>query len=120
MNIEEMEVKIKEEKAKLAILEEAYDKETEESKYQKIEFKIARKEEVIDKLIDRQQVLLDKEQANEEKGEPIKNEEEEEEEDEATDVCPGCGGDLVLVGKDDTGVTDIYECEKCGELYLDE
>ena len=116
MDYNEIEVKIKEEKAKLAILEEAYDKETEESKYQKIEFKIARKEEVIDKLIDRQQVLLDKEQTNAEKDGKDKAAEEEED----LDVCPGCGGDLVLVGKDDTGVTDIYECEKCGELYLDE
>lgn len=120
MNVKELEDRIKEEKARLAILEDAYEKEVEEVKYQKIEFKIARKEEVIDKLIDRQQVLLDKEQTNTEKDGKDKDAEEKEEDKEDKDVCPSCGGDLVLVGKDDTGETDVYECEKCGEMYLDE
>ena len=117
MNVKELEDRIKEEKAKLVVLEEAYDKETEEAKYQKIEFKIARKEEVIDRLIDRQQVLLDKEQTDVEKDGKDKDVEEKEED---KDVCPECGSNLVLVGKDDTGEVDIYECEKCGELFLDE
>ena len=115
MNVEDLEGKIKEEKAKLAILEEAYEKETEEGKYQKIEYKLDRKEEQINKLMDRQQVLIDREQTNTEKNGKDKDAEEED-----TDVCPSCGGDLMLVGKDDTGETDVYECEKCGEMFLDE
>ena len=103
MNVEELENKINEEKAKLVILEEAYEKEEEESKYKKIEFKMLRKEEVINDLIDRQQTLLDREAQN------IDAVNAEEEED--ADVCLVCGGDLVEIEE------GLYECEKCKELY---
>jgi RNA polymerase-binding transcription factor DksA len=115
MNVEELEMEIKKEKVELAALEKAYNSEEDESKYQKMEYKISRKEETIDKLTDRQQNLLDKETKDEEKEEPKdKNIEEGD-----LDICESCGGDLVLVGTDDKGV-DIYECERCHELYVDE
>ena len=114
MNVEELEKKISEEKAKLVKMEEAYEKEEDEAKISKLEYSISRKEESIDKLIERQQVLLDREVKDEEKPEAKdKNVEEED-----TDVCESCGGDLVLIGKDEEGI-DIYECEQCKELYLD-
>ena len=106
MDVEGLETKINEEKAKLVILEEAYEKEVEESKYRKIEYKIDRKEEVINNLIDRQQVLLDREAENAERDAKDANAEEED-----ADVCLVCGGDLVEIEE------GLYECEKCGELF---
>ena len=106
MNVEDLENKINEEKAKLVILEEAYEKEEEESKYKKIEFKMLRKEEVINDLIDRQQVLLEREAENAERDAKDVNTDEED-----ADVCLECGGDLVEIEE------GLYECEKCKELY---
>jgi Zn-finger nucleic acid-binding protein len=114
MNVDELEVEIKKGKEALISLEALYEKEEDEKKVQKLEFKMCAKEEAVNKLIERQQKLLDKEALEAEKDAgKDKNEEEED-----LDVCPECGADLVLVGKDDNGV-DIYECEKCKELYLD-
>jgi uncharacterized protein with PIN domain len=116
MDVNELEVEIKKGKEALAALEVLYEKEEDEGKASKLEYSISRKDESIDKLIERQQILLDREAKDAEKPEPKdKNKEEEDK-----DVCPECGGDLVLVGKDDTGETDVYECETCGELFLDE
>lgn len=115
MNVKELEVKIVEEKANLVKLEEAYEKDgLDETKLSKLEFSMSRKEEQIDKLIDRQQKLLDREAEDEEKEKPKdKNVEEEDE-----DVCPSCGGDLLEVGEEN-GIA-IFECVKCKELYLDQ
>ena len=115
MNVTELEEKITKEKALLATLEDSYEKETDEAKQVKIEYKIARKDETINRLIDRQNVLLDKEDA---KG--TDNSDKDAEEKEDGDVCEECGGDLILVGKDEKTGKDIYECELCGGLYLDE
>lgn len=113
MNVDELEAKIKEEKAALVKLEQAYEKEEDESKITKLEFSMMRKEENIDKLIDRQQKLLEKEEGDAQKDDPKdKNAEEED-----LDVCESCGGNLVQVGEDN-GVA-IFECENCKELYLD-
>lgn len=113
MDVQELEDRIKEEKAKLAGLEERYEKEEDEHKASKLEYAISRKDELIDGLIDRQQKLLDREQEDEEKEKPKdKNAEEEDE-----DVCSECGGDLVFVEHSDEG--DIFECEKCKELFLE-
>ena len=106
MDVNDLETKISEEKAKLVILEEAYEKEVEESKYRKIEYKIDRKEEVINNLIDRQQILLDREAENAERNAKDANAEEED-----AEVCLECGGDLVEIEE------GLYECEKCKELY---
>ena len=119
MNVEELEVKIKEEKAKLVVLEEAYEKEENETKQTKLEFKISRKEEAINRLIDRQVALLDKENKEGEEDKSNKKDKNAEEE-EDNDVCSVCGGDLVYVGKDNEGEVDIYECEQCGELYTED
>lgn len=118
MNVEELEAKIKEEKTKLATLEESYERESDEGKQTKLEFKISRKEESINRLIDRQDVLLDKEDKEGAKDNGKDKDVEEGEKDE--DVCESCGGDLLLVGKDDKDEVDIYECVQCGELYTDE
>lgn len=115
MNVEELEEKIKVEKAKLAVLYESYEKEEDEKKAQKLEFQVSRQDEIIDKLIERQQTLLDKETKDAVKEDP-KDKNAEEEED--LDVCENCGGDLVMVGVDDNNVP-VYECVKCGELFLD-
>ena len=113
MNVEELEGRIKEEKVKLAILNEKLEK-AEEGKTDKLEYQVSRQDEIIDKLIERQQNLLDKEVKDEEKDNPKdKNAEEED-----LDVCEECGSDLQLIGTDENGV-DIYECISCGELYLD-
>ena len=112
MNVDELEQKIKEEKDALVKLEVLYEAEADEGKSQKLEYKISRKEEGIDKLEERQQVLLDREAKEDTKD---KNAEEED-----TDVCPECGGNLVYVGKDNEGITDVFECEQCKELFLDE
>ena len=115
MNVEELEVEIKKEKDGLVKLEAAYEKEEDEGKSQKLEYKISRKEETIDKLIDRQQALLDREAKDEEKEKPKdKNVEEEDK-----DVCEECGSDLQLIGEDENGV-EIFECVSCGELYLNQ
>ena len=115
MNVEELEQKIKEKKAKLVRMEEAYEKEEDEGKINKLEYSISRIEENIETLIDRQQKLLDREAEDEAKEKPKdKNAEEED-----LDVCEACGGDLVQVGEDEKGVA-IFECTKCRELYLDE
>ena len=114
MNVEEIEVKIKEEKANLAKLEQNYEKEEDESKITKLEFSMMRKEEAIEKLIDRQQKLLEREERDAEKDNgKDKNAEEDE------DICPECGGNLMQVGEDSDDIA-IFECEKCGELFLDE
>lgn len=115
MNVDELEAEIKKEKDALVKLEVSYEAEQDEGKSQKLEYKISRKEETIDKLIERQQVLLDREAKDEEKDEPKDKDKEEEDK----DVCESCGGDLVLIGQDENGV-DVYECEKCKELYVDE
>lgn len=115
MNVDELEVEIKKEKEALGKLEGLYEKEEDGNKQQKLEYKISRKEETIDKLIDRQQILLDKEAKDAER-DNAKDKNKEEEEDH--DVCEECGSDLQLVGTDENGV-DIYECVSCGELYLD-
>lgn len=113
MNVEELEEEIKKEKKALLALEKTYEAEEDEKKCVKLEYKISRKEETIDKLIERQSTLLDKEAADSAKEDPKdKNEEEED-----ADVCDSCGGDLVYVDTTDEG--DVYECEKCGGLYLD-
>ena len=115
MNVEEIEVEIKKEKEVLEKLEIRFEKEEDENKTDKLSFQISRKEEAINKLIDRQQALLDKEAKEGAKDDgKDKNVEEED-----LDVCSECGSDLQLVGTDENGV-DVYECEKCGELYLDE
>lgn len=114
MNVNELEEKIKEEKAKLVKLYEKYEKEEDEKKAQKLEFQVSRQDEIIDKLIERQQKLLEREAEDEAKEKP-KDKDAEEEDD---DVCEACGGDLMQVGEDENGVA-IFECEKCKELYLD-
>ena len=115
MNVEELEVKIKQNKAKLGKLEEAYEKEEDETKINKLQYSMSRVEENIETLIDRQQKLLEREAEDEEKGEPKdKNAEEDD-----IDVCESCGGDLNQVGEDPNG-TAIFECVNCKELYLDE
>lgn len=115
MNVDELEAEIKKEKDDILKLDAAYEKEEDAAKAQKLEYKISRKEETIDNLYSRQQTLLDREVKDEEKEKPKdKNAEEED-----TDVCESCGGDLVLIGTDENGI-DIFECEKCKELYLDE
>ena len=113
MNVEELEGKIKEGKTALDVLEKKYETEEDEKKQAKLEFSISRKEEQINRLIDRQDALSDKENKEDEGKDKDVDEKDE-------DVCSECGGDLVLVGKDDKGEVDIYECEKCRELFLDE
>lgn len=115
MNVEEIEVKIKEEKAALVKLEEVYEKEEDGDKINKLQYSISRKEENIDKLIERQQSLLDREKEDEEKETPKDKDAEEEDE----DVCPSCGADLNQIGEDENGVA-IFECPICHELFLDE
>ena len=116
LNVEEIEVEIKKEKDALVKLEEEFENEEEDAALYKLKYKITQRNKVVDKLTDRQQALLDREAKDAEKKDPKdKNKEEED-----TDVCPECGGDLILVGKDDSGITDVYECEQCRELYLDE
>ena len=115
MNVDELEVEIKKGKEALAALEVLYDKEEDENKIAKLEFRMSAKEEAINNLIERQEKLLDREAKDEEKEDPKdKNAEEED-----LDVCPNCGGDLFMIGVDDNNVP-VYECEKCKELYLDE
>lgn len=116
MDVEELEEAIKAEKKSLSSLETLYEKEEDEKKTVKLEYKISRKEETIDKLIDRQQGLLDSENKEGVEDKPNKKDKNAEEKDE--DVCDSCGGDLVFVETSDEG--DIYECEKCKELYLDQ
>ena len=111
MNVKELEDAIKEEKKALVKLEDLYEREEDEKKCVKFEYRISRKEEQIDKLVDRQIALLDKEA---ETGAEGKDENAEEED---KDVCESCGGDLVYVETSDEGA--VYECEKCKELYLD-
>ena len=118
MNVDELEEKIKKEKTNLATLEEVYEKETDETKATKLEYRISRKDEEIEKLIERQNSLLDKE-AKDGENDNSKDKDKEEEEEEDKYVCEECGGDLVVVSKDDKDM-DILECEVCGELYLDE
>lgn len=113
MNVEDLETKIKEEKQKLVVLEAAFEKEEDANKVTKLEYTISRKEDQINRYIDRQNELVDKEALN---GSDKNTEEKEDKEDK--DVCPECGGDLVFVTESDEG--DIYECQLCGEMYLDE
>lgn len=113
MNVEELEVKIKDEKANLVKLEAAYEKEEDEKKTSKLEYSISRKEDAIDALIDRQQHLIERETEDEEKQNPKDKDAEEEDE----DVCPECGGDLQEVGEEN-GVA-VFECVRCHELFLD-
>jgi uncharacterized protein with PIN domain len=118
MNVDELEDKIKKEKTDLATLEESYERETDENKQTKLEYKISRKEESINRLIDRQNVLLDRE-SNEGAKDNGKDKDEEEDKKEG-DVCSECGGDLIFVTKDEKSGKDIYRCEQCEELYIDE
>lgn len=118
MNVEELNGKIKEAKTALSELEEKYEKEENETKQTKLEFSISRKEEQLNRLIDRQDILLDREGKEGEKDNGKDKYAEEDKKDEYE--CPECGGDLIFVGKDDKGEVDIYQCEKCGELFLDE
>lgn len=115
MNADEFEVRIKEETGKLAKLEGDLEKEEDEAKSFKLDNKVTRQVEVINRLVDRQNTLLDREAEHvlKDNGKD-KNAEEEDE-----DVCEACGGDLNQVGEDPDGVA-IFECEKCGELYLDD
>jgi len=108
-NAKELEDKIKEEKAKLGLLEERYAAEEDEHKATKLEYSISRKDEVIDKLINRQQALLDREDKDEEKEDP--NDKDAEEEDI---VCPECGSDLYEIEE------GVYLCERCNEYYEEE
>ena len=108
MDVNELEVEIKNVKAKVAELENRYAAEDNEQKANKLEYAISRQDDVLDKLIDRQQVLLDKEEKqaiNPDNG----NDKNAEEEDE--DVCPVCGSDLY---EDEEGI--LY-CHKCKEWY---
>ena len=105
-DVEDLEVKIKEAKTKLVSLEDLYEKEENEAKASKLEYRISRQDEVVDKLIDRQDALLNKEDADAQNNGKDKNKEEEDE-----TVCPECGSDLY---EEDEGV--LY-CEKCGEYY---
>ena len=118
MNVDELEDKIKKEKTDLATLEESYERETDENKQTKLEYKISRKEESINRWIDRQNVLLDRESNEGSKDNGKDKNEEDDKKDE--DVCEACGGDLELVGKDEKSGVDIYRCEQCEELFLDE
>lgn len=113
MNVKELEDKIVEEKLNLAKLDAAYEKEEDEAKLTKLEFSLVRKEEVINKLIERQQKLLEREERDAEK---VNGKDKDAEEDD--DVCPACGGDLMQVSEDPDGVA-IFECVRCKELYLD-
>ena len=119
MNVKELEAKISEEKINLVKLEAAYEKEEDEAKLAKLEYRIARKDEAIVKLIDRQQVLLDRESADEAEDEAKEDPKDKDAEEEDDDVCESCGGDLQQVDVDDEGVV-IFECVRCKELYLDE
>lgn len=116
MNVEELEAKIKVGKEALAKLENLYEAEADEGKQTKLEFQISRKEEAVNRLIDRQDVLLDRENKEAMGNGKDKNVEEKEDK----DVCPECGGDLTYVGNDDKDEVDVYRCEQCGELFLDE
>ena len=107
MNVEGLEKRITEEKAALVKLEEAYEEEEDETKIFKLESKLKRKDEAINKLIDRQQDLLDKE-----------DEDKDENAEEDEDVCPLCGGNLNQVGEENGAA--IFECVECHELFLDE
>ena len=109
MNVQELEDKIKEEKAKLALLEDKYASVEDERKASKLEYSISRKDEVIERLIERQQVLLNREGEDEEKEDPKDKDAEEED-----IVCLECGSDLLDLGE------GIYYCENCGEYYEDE
>lgn len=115
MNVKEIENEITEEKKKLGKLEEAYEKEADETKIRKMERKLFNKEDTINKLIERQQTLLDKEDKEAVEDKADKKDKNAEEEDE--DVCSECGGDLVFVEMTDEG--GIFECEACHELYID-
>ena len=99
---EELEVKIKFEKTKLATLEEMYENEPNENKQTKLEYRISRQDESLNRLIERQDALLDKENKKE-----AKDEDKEVEDDT---VCPICGSDLYEDG-------DFLYCEKCEEYY---
>lgn len=113
MNVDEIEVRIREKTAKLAKLEEAYENEEDERKINKMEYSMSRLEENIESLVDRQQNLLDREAKDEEKENP-----KDKDADDDDEVCLACGGDLQQIGEEN-GVA-ILECLKCHELYLDD
>ena len=115
LNVEELEEKIKVEKEALVKLEAKYEAEPDAAINVKTEFKISRKEDTIDRLVDRQNVLLDREAAN-----GIEDKDKNAEEKEEGESCPECGGRLIFIGKDDKGEVDVYQCEQCEELFLDE
>ena len=118
MNVKGLEDLISTEKTLLATLEESYERETDENKQTKLEYKISRKEESINRLIDRQNVLLDREDNEGSKDNGKDKNEEEDKKDE--DVCSECGGNLELVGMDEKTGVGIFRCEQCEELFLDE
>jgi len=109
MNVDELEAKIKEEKGKLAVLEDRYASEEDERKASKLEYSISRKDEVIERLVGRQQALLDREIKDGEKDNPKDKDVEEED-----IVCLECGSDLLEVED------GVYFCEKCQEYYTEE
>jgi len=108
MNVDELEAKIADEKAKLALLEDRYAAEKDEHKATKLEYSISRKDEVIERLIDRQQTLLDREIKDGEKEDL--NDKDAEEDDT---VCPECGSDLFEVEE------GVLFCEKCKDYYTE-
>ena len=106
MKYEELEAKIKVEKAKLATLEEMYENEPDENKQTKLEYRISRMDEAVNRLIDRQDALVDKE--NKEEANNGKDKDKDDEEDDT--VCPTCGSDLYEDG-------DFLFCDKCDEFF---
>ena len=106
MNYEELEAKIKIEKTKLATLEEMYENEPDENKQTKLEYRISRQDESLNRLIDRQDSLVDKENKEEANNGKDKNKDDEEDD----TVCPICGSDLYEDG-------DFLYCEKCDEFF---
>lgn len=105
MDYEELEARIKEEKTRLATLEEMYDHEEDENRASKLEYRISRQDEKLNRLIDRQDAIADKEEEDEQEDEPKdKNMDDD-------SVCPVCGSDLYDEGD------GIFVCEKCNEFY---
>jgi len=103
MSLEEVLDKIKETEEEVKELETAYEVEEDGHKAELLWRKIEKKGVELDRYIT--------------KADKLREEKPPEPKDE--DVCPMCGGDLVFVGEDEDEV-DVYQCEKCHEMYLDE
>jgi uncharacterized protein YbaR (Trm112 family) len=86
-------------------LERKYENEEDEKKSEVIWKRAERTEARLDKLIDKADILREKEEAKEETKEDLEDSEEDE------DVCPDCGGDLIE--EEDGG---LY-CDACKEWY---